>query len=382
MKLAYIIQGLYNSAGMERVVINKANYFSEIYNYDVYIITTDQKHRPTFFPINKNIHLIDLDINFIDYANTSTFNRLNQFIKKQTTFKRKLKEILLSIHPDITITLMYKNLSFLYKINDGSRKIVECHFHKNIRKEFETQAQDGIFLRLVYRIWGYIETQALKHYDKYVLLTHEDANAWSNSLNNITVIPNFIFYEKFQTSKLNTKRAISVGRLEYQKGYDLLLKMWSQIHKSCPDWVLEIYGSGPELPKLQELIKELNLQKAVYIYPPTKDILHKIQNASLYLMSSRFEGLPMVLLEAMATGVPAVAFSCKCGPKDIITDGKDGYLIPPDHLDDYIKKVIYLCQNHDQLLIMGNNAKKDMKRFDAKVITNQWNELFLNLKTK
>lgn len=379
MKIIYIIQGLYNSAGMERVVINKANYFSNK-GHDVYIITTDQLKRTPYFYLSPQVKMIDLNINFFEYSQLNPFFKVFSFSIKYLKYRVLLSKTLRNISADYVITLMFKNLLFLYKIKDGSKKIVELHFCKYVNHYFSQMYNKDYFSKLIYNIWDKFQNRSLGKYDKFVLLTHEDAIDWGKELSNICVIPNSIQIQSLFYSDLNSNIVISIGRLDYQKGYDYLIPLWSQIKKECPEYVLHIYGSGKEIENLNCLIRKYGVEKSVFIFDPVKNIQGKLLNSVLYLMTSRFEGLPMALLEAMSLGIPAVAFACKCGPSDIINDGIDGYLIPEGNNELFIKRTVELLSNKSKRIEFGLLARKNMQRFSEESVMEKWNNLFVELK--
>ena len=176
------------------------------------------------------------------------------------------------------------------------------------------------------------DLKVIDKYDRFVVLTEEDRQAWGESAK-LKVIPNAYTFMPESQARLVSNRAISVGRLSREKGFDRAVKAWKKVAGRHPDWCLDIVGSGPEEGLLKELIAKESLEKNVRICPPTKDISKEYINSSVYLLTSYTEGLPMVLLESMGCGVPAVAFTCKCGPRDVITDGVDGILVPEGDID-------------------------------------------------
>lgn len=376
MKIVYINQSIFNSAGMERMLTNKANYFAEKKGYEVFIITTDQNNRKPFFKLSDKITHIDLGINYYEYAGQGIIKKVFLFIKKNKEFREKLKIQLASISPDIVITLMFKTLDFLYKIKDGSMKIIELHFSKNGRKHLLGESKWSRFHNYIYNVRGKIETKLIANYDHFIILTEEDKKLWGTSLKNIKVIPNYLAHYPSEKALLEQKYVISVGRLDYQKGYDILIPIWKEVVKKCPDWKLQIYGDGPMKSLLIEMIKKEDLVTTVSILPPTKDILHKYSSSSIYAMSSRFEGLPVVLIEAMAAGLPAVSFKCKCGPTDVISNGLDGYLIEEGDNITYAEKLIELMEDENKRKKMGYSAHLNMQRYSEQNIMNQWESLF------
>jgi len=220
-----------------------------------------------------------------------------------------------------------------------------------------------------------------KLYDKFVVLTEKNKLEWEN-LTNIEVIVNPLTFYPKQNSSLKNKKAILVGKLSYQKGQDFVIETWKKVAKIYPDWVLEIYGKSDENNYYQTLIDKYKLEKNTLLLPPTSDIEQRYLDASIYVMSSRFEGFGMVLTEAMACGLPCVSFDCPYGPSDIITEGEDGFLVPVGDTDKLAEKICFLIENDETRFRMGKNAKENVKRFLPENIISQWDKLFKELINK
>ena len=372
MKIVYCINGLYNSGGMERILTEKANYLLENYNYDISIITTDQKSKENFYKLNKKINCINLDINYIDDLKKSFFKRVFGYINKQKKHEEKLKKVINNLNTDILISLGCEDRNFLYKLKTKNIKVIrEYHFNK----KYMLQDKKKNFLYVLKGYYRYIKERILiNKYDEVIVLTKEDKKQWNNK--KVKVIPNFINYIPKEVSSCENKKIISVGRLEYQKGYDILIDIWNIVSKKYPDWILEIYGEGPEREKLQNKVNKLGLEKSFLLKGAIKNIQDKYLESSIYVMSSRYEGMPMVLLEAMAYGLPIVSFTCPCGPKDIVKDNEDGFLVEFENIEEMAEKIENLIINEEKRKLFGKNAKKNIQRFSKNEIMEKWNNLF------
>ena len=218
----------------------------------------------------------------------------------------------------------------------------------------------------------------LKRLDKFVVLTEEDFNNWPE-LNNVVVIPDPLTFSFSTYSPLTEKRMIAVGRYVYQKGFDLLLKAWAIVEKDCPDWMLTIVGQGERL-QYDTLIDELKINKnKCKLLGPTEQIQDEYMKSSLLVMSSRFEGFGMVLIEAMACGLPVVSFDCPCGPKDIIQDHVDGLLVENGNIDKLAETIIWMIQHPEQRKAMAAKAIDNVQRFKIDQIAEQWKSIFDSL---
>ena len=375
MKIIYCIAGLYNSGGMERILTSKVNYLIEHCNYNVIIITTDQKNRSIFYPLNEKVKHIDLELNYTDDLKYSFFKRVFIYLKKQFKHKKLLKDILKKENPEIIVSLGNHETFFLPNIvNKNIKTIREHHFNKNFRLQ---EIPKNIFYKLKFIYDNFNEKKTVKKYNEFIVLTEEDRKQWNN--NKMRVIYNFLDCIPRKNSNCKNKKIISVGRLEYQKGFDILIDVWKKVDEKHSDWVLEIYGEGSLRKELQDKIDSLNLTDSLILKGSEKNIQSKYLESSIYMMSSRYEGMPMVLLEAMSCGLPLVSFDCPCGPKDIIKDGENGFLVKFGNIEEMAKKINYLIENEDKRIDMGKKAKELSYNYLKEKIMNQWKELFENL---
>lgn len=372
MKLLYNIAGTYRPAGMERVLVNKANWFAT-HGYEVIIVTTDQKGRKPYFELDPSIRCVDLGIGYEDNNGGSLLNKIINYPLKQLKHYKKLKTLLLKEQPDVTISMFCNDVSLIPKIKDGSKKILEVHFSRFKRLQY---GRTGL--------WGIVDkwrsdndVRLADKFDAFVVLTKEDSGYWNTD--NIRYIPNARTFENVTPANLDNKKVITVGRYSYQKGYDLLIKVWDEVHKHYPDWTLDIIGDGEEREKLQKMIDDLNLAGSVCLKHSTPQIAQEYQNASIVALSSRYEGLPMILLEAQTFGLPIVSFKCKCGPQDVITNGVDGYLVDEGDIKGMADRIMALIKDVRRRKVMGKAAIISSKRYSEDTIMQKWVDLFNEL---
>ncbi len=373
MKIIYCIAGLRHSGGMERVLTNKANYLAA-QGCEVLIITTDQCGEQNFFPLSPEVRTIDLAINYEENNEKGLLNKLLHYPLKQLRHKKRLTQLLKREKADVVISMFCNDASFLWKIKDGSKKVLEIHFSRFKRLQYGRTAIWGAVDRLRSRM----DLDAVKRYDRFVVLTHEDSGYWED-LPNMTVIPNARTFEPTETAALENKRAIAVGRYDYQKGFDDLIAAWALVTPSHPDWQLCIFGDGELRETLQKQVDDLGLSEHIQLCRPVKDIGAEYLNSSLVAMSSRYEGLPMALLEGQAYGLPIVSYTCKCGPRDILTDGVDGFLVPEGDIKALADRMQRIMADDELRKSMGAAAKKNSARFSEEIVMQQWLELFKEL---
>ena len=374
LKIVYLTPALYMAGGVERVLTLKANYFAEQFGYDITIILTEGKDKPLFYPLSDKIKVINLNIGFEELWTCSFAKKIFVYLKKQHQFKKALTKELMCLRPDITVSLLRREINFLNDIKDGSRKIGELHVNRANYRNFEADETNCI-KQLFAKLWMYSLVSKLKRLDHFVVLTEEDKSAWPE-LQSICVIPDPLSFLPTQHSPLMEKRVIAVGRYVYQKGFDLLLQAWAKIEKNNPDWQMAIYGDGNREPYEQQM-KELGIDSSrCHLNGPTADIQKEYVDSSVFVFSSRFEGFGMVLVEAMACGLPVVSFACPCGPKDIVKDGDDGLLVENGNLNALTDSLIRLMRDADLRRRMAANGIKNVQRFSMMHIAERWKGLF------
>ena len=374
IRLAYCIPSLDHSGGMERVLTTKANYLADKLNYDVNIIITDDKGTKPYFSLSDKINVIQLDVNIDDLWKHPIWKRLYLYQKKMKDYKRKLSICLNSLKPDITISLLRREINFLCDIEDGSAKVGEIHFTRYKYREANFGFLPSFANKWITTIWMSQLDKKVKQLHKFVVLTQEDSTYWKG-LNNMVVIQNPIIINKERHTDYSQKRAIAVGRYHSTKGFDLLIEAWKDVYNIHPDWKLYIYGGGNK-EEYQAIANNYGLEKVVICESATNNIYEKYQNCSIFILSSRFEGFGLALGEAMSMGLASVAFACPCGPKEIINNGNDGLLCENGNTKDLASNICKLIENEQLRKEIGQNAANNIKRYSLDSIMSQWDKLF------
>ena len=378
MKIAYLIPGMYNSGGLERVITTMSDYLIDRYGCEIYIITTDQRNCDFYYPISPKVKHIDLDINFYNRKDGSVALKFIKRFYQRNLYKRKLSGELNRIKVDFTITMFSIDIDFLHTLKDGSRKIGNMQFFKDFRThQIKVSSQNKVLHWI-----GNWRTRTLlensKQLSSIVVMTKQDMEAWKG-INDLVLIPNPLPFTASRLSPLKEKTAISVGRLSKEKGYDLLIEAWSIVAEKYPDWILNIYGEGPERVNLEKQIKKYNLEKNIFLKGATSDVQNKYQESSFFISSSRYEGFGIVIIEAMSCGLPVIAFDCGNGPSDIIENNIDGYLVEKGDIRALAHKVFALIENEGTKKEMSINALKKASNYSVEKIMRQWMDLFEEL---
>lgn len=375
IKLAYCIPGLYASGGMERVLTLKANYLAENLGYDVTIILTEEKGRKLYYELSPLVKVINLDINFDRIGGENLITRLYNYFRRQQLYKKRLRKTLFELRPDITISTLRREINFITSIRDGSHKIGEFHFSRDNYRNFNDIKAPASIRRIAAHVWMNQLLGILKKLEKFVVLTNEDREKWVE-LDNVICIHNPSPFRVTRISDCEAKRILAIGRYTYQKGFDMLLPAWKKVSEKHPDWQLVIYGDG-ERENYQKQADTLGLNhENCRLEGTTTQVAEEMAVSSAFVLSSRYEGMPMVLGEAMACGIPPISFACPCGPRDIITDGEDGLLVENGNMELLAEKLDFIIQHEDIRKQMGGKAVINVHRFDLENIMQKWDGLF------
>ena len=355
MKLFYLANTIYNSGGIERALFYKANMLATRFGYDVVIVTNHQKGRSTFFQLDPSVRHIDLDVN-------------TNFPWNMGRYMRRLKALIQAEKPDIVDSFCYQELTRLHELK-GLCKVVMAEFH---------------FSHETYRIKG--QTRKLRAYEKavgaldcFVVLTKEDRKAWEPYCKHLEQIYNPAVYPTTTLAQLEERRCISAGRLEKQKNYPEMIRAWKKVHLRHPDWELDLYGNGRQKSQIQRLIQQEGLEDVIHIHPATPAIREEMMRSSMYLMTSLYEGFPVVLAETASMGLPCVCTKCPCGPAEFIEDGVDGMLADQGDIDTLAEKICMLIEDPERRKEMGRKFAQKTNNLTPDIILQQWDQLFRRL---
>ena len=376
-KIVYCTPALYSAGGTERVVSVKANYFADVLGYDVTIIVTEGNKGNSFFPLSDKVKVINLGLGFEDLWNVPFMKKVYLYLKKQRKYKKLLASELLRLKPDITITTLRREINFINEIKDGSCKIGELHSSRANYRGVEDR-ESNVFKKFFSKWWKRDVISDLQQLDKFVVLNENAVLEWSE-LHNLTMIPDPLPLNLDARSDLQSKRIVTIGRYSYEKGYDYLLKIWAIVEKKCPDWQLNVYAMGDPTPYVK-LMDELSIdQRRCHLNSSLVDVESEYLRSSILVQPSRTEGFGLVLVEAMACGLPVVAFDCENGPRSLITDGEDGYLIHAYDVELFSERLITLMSDEKLRTKMGEKGIIKSQQYHISKIAQQWKQLFEDL---
>ncbi len=368
--ITYTLGSLKNAGGAERVLINKTNWLVN-HGYKITVLVADNGGYTIPFNIDSKTELRFVNVN--QYDTFLTKIPVIGFFFKINRLNSIYQSIYNSINPDIIFNI---ERGFDDFIIPRLRPHVPCirESHSSLKAFEFMDTNKGQSLKN--KFFTYLFSNQLKKFDKVILLTSEDRE-YRRLPNGNVVIPNMV--QKFSLSPeydIHSQQVISVGRLDKFKNFKDQILVWSKIVKKHPEWQLRIFGDGPEKQALQDLISSLNLDNNVFLMGTTQKIEAEYKKSAFFLFTSLAEGMPMVLGEAMQMGLPVVSYNCSCGPKDIISEAEDGFLIDVGDLDELESKILRLIENKELRAKMSAHAVKKSYSFSENVIMPKWTELF------
>lgn len=351
--ICFLIGDLNNCGGTERVTSLVVNELSNYSNYNISILSLVNGLEP-FFALHDNISLysmynkkISFKSNFIDVV-----WKIRKFIKEN----------------NIDTLVVVDSISCVFTVPAlwGLKTKHICWEHFNFNNN------NGVKFRNFGRNW------AAKYCDYVVTLTDRDRGLWLQGLKKIQakIIPiaNPTPYQEVKsTPSLDFKILLAVGRLTHVKGFDLLIEAWAKVCQKNDDWTLRLVGSGEEEETLKNLVNQKGLSQRVEFIPATNNIIHYYQTSSLFCLSSRFEGFPMVLLEAQTFGLPVAAFDCDTGPAEIIEHNINGIIVKKENIDELAEALLKLISlSKDEYQIMSSDASRNSRQYSVQSIVKKW----------
>ncbi len=376
VKIVYCISSLAIIRGGQRMLAIKANYFAKHWGYEIHVITTDEGDKQPYFPLHPSIQVHNLDINYDKWM--PLYKRLFSHFYKRYLYRKRLKKSLNQIKPDFTILMLRRELGFIMDMNDGSIKIAENHFE---RESYLNSANYSLLRycpNFIWKRWKKKQVEYIKKLHRFIVLTNEDAAKWGE-LDNVTVIPNPLALMPESLSSGASKQVIAVGHYGMQKGFDMLIAAWKIIAVKHKDWNLKIFGDGPLRETLQRQIDDEGLRDSCKLEMPVPDITSKYVESSIFVLSSRYEGFGLVIIEAMACGLPVISFNCQCGPKEIITNNEDGILVKTGDIAALAQQILFLIENEEVRKRMRTKALLKIQKYRIENIAVLWKDLFEKL---
>lgn len=371
MKVLFVLRSIANYGGVERVVVEKINYLAE-HGYLVTLLTYEQGNNPCVYQLNDNVSYVDLDCRYYTIYRYSLPMRLLKKWQMTLRFRKRFYQFTKQQRPDVIVGVTNAT-DFMSQIiaTPYGKKIVESHgaFPAIMKgNTWKTKIKNHNVLR------------AIKKCDLLISLTEADADCWKSHVRNVQNVPNPVsFYiDNVDTTFKKEGRILYVGRLSSEKRIDRLIDAFSIIASRFPSWYVDIYGSGEKKAELNTLIEKNDLVNRIRILEPTQYIIDEYQKSQFMVLSSDYEGFGMVLVEAMACGLPCVSTCCPFGPLEIIEDGITGLLCDMNPKD-LATKMEWMITHEVERKQMGLMAHQVVARYKKEIVMKEWEQAYLSV---
>ena len=380
--VTFLIMHAYGMGGTIRTVLNLATHLSE--HADVEVVSVVRRREHPFFGVGDGVHLTVVDDQTGPAPGPGLRSRVRRRLQAVPSVlvhpgdhafgacslwtDLKLARALAAVRPGVLVTTR-PALNVIAARLDRPGLVTVGQEHMN----FDAH-RPGLAAEI---------RRAYPGLDALAVLTLDDERDYGTLLEGartrVVRIPNALPPLAGAPSPLRRPVLVAAGRLTSQKGFDLLVPAFAKVAAEHPEWTLRIYGSGPQLPRLRQLVFEHDLYDHVLLMGRTEHLGHELTEASGFVLSSRYEGFGMVIIEAMSKGLPVVSFDCPRGPGEIITDGVDGLLVADGDVDALAAAMLRLVEDPDATRRMGQAARQTATRYDLSVVGGRWEELLVEL---
>lgn len=351
MKVVYLMSNICQYGGIERTICKTASFLAERYGYSISIYSFySRKHSQPCFELSPKVEVVHCGADYKQDTRIGLIKRMYHIAKNTNA------DILITLNSDTN------RAAFINKIFFKGKIIAEEH------QACDNYTNKGLLINSLF----------FRFADKLVLLSAHNENYYiSKGFKNTIVIPNAIESTTTSISDLKNKTIVAAGRLEWLKGFDLLIEAFYEFHKSMPDWKLLLLGDGEDYDKLKRQIENLGLEGCVEMPGFVRNVEEYFEKSSVFVLSSRSEGLPMVLLEAMKKGLACCAFDIPAAVS--ILDSKCGILVPQGDIKQLAARLAELAGSYEKRCYYAENAIKRVQDFYIDSVGEKWDDLFKEL---
>lgn len=365
MKIMYVTEQIHKIGGIEKLLSIKANYLTKYNDFEVIILTSENKGLESYFYLNDKISRVELDVNYNRDEKLSSLSNIKKAIRHFKLLRNEIKRE----NPEVIVNCCYGFDFYFLPFLKGDRKIIqEVH---------ASRAYQGYNNGKLSWVKNIIRSIFERRYDSVVVLSQEESNFYQS--HNVRIIPNPIL-DSSNTGLSNTKKrkVIAAGRIDPIKGFDRLLKIWSKVGPEYKEWSLDIFGDGNReyINELNATIASYEMEHSVRILPSSKELQKELISSSIYTMTSHTECFPMVLLEAMQAKTAIIAFDCPTGPRSIIRNYKNGILVEDGNIDCFVDNLMRLMDSELKRNELVNNGLVDLEKYELSEVMSQWVDVF------
>ena len=382
MRILIIHRSFALVGGAERVITDKANYLAKA-GHQLMLVSYEQGQHPLPYELHPSVGYKDLDCRFFTLSRFSAPWRIWHFLRLRRKFRRSLQATISGFKADVVVMASDWQILIDEVLAAADAVPVVAEFHNAYDYVMRNVEKSGSPLkqRLV-KAYYWQTLKHLKRCAKLVILTYADAENWRRHFDNVTVIPNPVtcYPDVIDDVPKDKGRIIFVGRFNHEKRIDRLIDAFAMIGVKYPQWHVDIFGDGNEKERLKQQIQDLHLEQRVIIHNPTSAIFDEYKRSEMLVLCSEHEASPLVLVEAMACGVPCVSLDCPIGPREIIKDGETGLLAQDGDVQDLANKMEWMITHEAERLEMGRKARVSAASRKLDVVMGQWESLYTGLK--
>lgn len=356
MKLLFITPTVSNFGGVPKICLTRADYCARVWGDEVHFISQNEAGKKPFFDVDASIIFHNIELG---KKNLSFFS----------SYIKQVQALVDSIKPDIILVFDNGLKAFLlpYFLKTSAKTVFECHSALDIQEQSTT----ALFDKIGAPLYKFFKRTSIKRYDLFLALSQASVKEWKVK-ENYVIVPNFVQNNTGKIASLQNKTVLAVARNAYEKGLDRMLDIWQEVSQQNQDWKLQIITTETGFFDIKRLLSERKLTN-VEIIPPQQNINEFYSEASVYMLTSHYEGFPLVLLEAMAFGLVVVAYNCPIGPREIIKNSENGLLIENDNQEEYISKLNLLLQDFSSREKLQHKATITASQFSLEEMMSAFN---------
>lgn len=373
--IVFLVESLYRKSQILRMFCQKASWLAENSEYHIYMVLTEKTQKPNRYELSSKIEIVNLDINYDNLEKENPIGRIFSYMKKQYLHRKYLKKVLHKIQPLATISMMEKETRFLSHINTAGQVIHEVHYDERYR----VKSSNNKLASLVYKSCTWLRinclTRRFKKRDILVTDTEAMATLWKKKFKNTQWIPNPLRVYPPIREQNDSKKVIAINDNATETGFNHLIDMWERIANKYPEWRLHLYGNG-NMEEYKELVKSKHLSKSIQCYNYPDNLNEIYPKYALFVQANIVDRFGQYLTEAMAYSMPCIAYNVPYGPRELIRDEINGFLIKPNYLMDFSSKLGLLIRNNEMRLNMGRQSYLDVHKYELNQVMHEWLRLF------